>query len=534
MSNEPNDNEILQESLDSKADTSSLEMVHCPEQSDGATKDADAEASNEENLCPPEQSEPKDEAESKEPAEEEAAPERKSKRRKKEPLTKEQRRKKTVKGLVITAIVLSCIIVLFGVFAVVNVVGVKGLTDQSKAFAEVDYGGAQLVPTKDADGWWTFTADRDLKVMQLTDVHIGAGFMSQQKDSWALNAVATMITQEKPDLVIVTGDIAYPVPFQAGTFNNLNATKIFATMMEKLGVYWTFAFGNHDTEVYSMYSRQVICDWYAEQNFKYCLFQANTVEEDKEGFGYGNNVIKVKNSAGIVTQALVLFDSHSYTDGDYMGALWKYDNIHQNQIDWYVAEIDKINTANRAIDTAAPLVPSLAFFHIPLREYRRAWATVRTWAEETKGNIDFLSDYANAYPTEPYAINEDIKFFYGIMGESDKTKNGERTWGVYCGVPDESLYPVVDGVEQDGVFFTTGKSIGLRGIFCGHDHYNNFSIEYKGVKLTYGMSIDYLAYAGIWKEKAQRGCTIITLKPDGRFTNEPRNYYEDYTVTQKH
>ena len=34
----------------------------------------------------------------------------------------------------------------------------------------------------------------------------------------ALNAVAAMVTAEKPDLVIVTGDIAYPVPFQAGTF----------------------------------------------------------------------------------------------------------------------------------------------------------------------------------------------------------------------------------------------------------------------------------------------------------------------------
>ncbi len=32
-----------------------------------------------------------------------------------------------------------------------------------------------------------------------------------------------------------------------------------------------------------------------------------------------------------------------------------------------------------------------------------------------------------------------------------------------------------------------------KGIFCGHDHYNNISLEYKGIRLTYAMSIDYLA-----------------------------------------
>ena len=114
--------------------------------------------------------------------------------------------------MVITAIVVSCIIVLFGILAIVNVTGVSALTKQAQAFAQVDYAGAQLTPDRDADGLWYFETDREFKVMQLTDVHIGAGFASQKKDAWAMNAVATMITQEKPDLVIVTGDIAYPVP----------------------------------------------------------------------------------------------------------------------------------------------------------------------------------------------------------------------------------------------------------------------------------------------------------------------------------
>ena len=53
------------------------------------------------------------------------------------------------------------------------------------------------------------------------------------------------------------------------------------------------------------------------------------------------------------------------------------------------------------------------------------------------------------------------------------------------------------------------------GFFCGHDHYNNMSLEYEGIRLTYGMSIDYLAMPGIARDTKQRGSTLITLHDDG-------------------
>lgn len=66
-----------------------------------------------------------------------------------------------------------------------------------------------------------------------------------------------------------------------------------------------------------------------------------------------------------------------------------------------------------------------------------------------------------------------------------------------------------------------------KAVFFGHDHRNNFSVEYKGIRLTYGMSVDYLAYPGIYKEGAQRGCTVITYKPDGSFDIKAENYYQE-------
>ena len=55
----------------------------------------------------------------------------------------------------------------------------------------------------------------------------------------------------------------------------------------------------------------------------------------------------------------------------------------------------------------------------------------------------------------------------------------------------------------------------LKWIFCGHDHLNTLSLIYQGIRMTYGMSIDYLGYSGIAKQYIQRGATLITRKTDG-------------------
>ncbi|MBR4801147.1 MAG: metallophosphoesterase [Clostridia bacterium] len=454
------------------------------------------------------------------PAEEPVEAEKpKNAKKEKKKLTKEQKKKKTIKGLIIAGSILLALAIFISSCAIANEVGTKGLIKQGDSVEKVVYSTERPQLTKangglykdQADGYWTFVTDRDFKVVQITDVHIGGGCFSSKTDAWALNAVATMVRQEQPDLVVVTGDIAYPVPFQAGTFNNLHATQIFSNMMEHLGVYWTFAFGNHDTEIYGTHNKQDILKYYEDQNYEYCLFGRNPAIDDtqtKDGFdeaGAGNNIIKVKNSAGIVTQAIVVLDSHSYFDGDYLGIQWKYDNLHQCQVDWYVQEMDKIRAANVANGGADAPVKNMAYFHIPLVEYRDAWKQV----VEKKGEIK------NEKLTEGEVISADVTYYYGVMGENYKTRHGVTTYGVFCGYREDN-------------FFEEGLTHGLQAVFCGHDHYNNFSISYKGIRLTYGMSIDYLAYAGIFKEHSQRGCTVITIKNDGTFTSTPKNYYRDY------
>ena len=42
------------------------------------------------------------------------------------------------------------------------------------------------------------------------------------------------------------------------------------------------------------------------------------------------------------------------------------------------------------------------------------------------------------------------------------------------------------------------------------------SLEYEGIRLTYGMSIDYLAMPGIARDVKQRGATLILLDSNGK------------------
>ena len=80
---------------------------------------------------------------------------------------------------------------------------------------------------------------------------------------------------------------------------------------------------------------------------------------------------------------------------------------------------------------------------------------------------------------------------------------------------------------EDNLFETVLELGSTKAMFYGHDHLNNFVLEYKGVTLSYGYSVDYSAYAGIAKKGYQRGCAVITCSPDTSLSITHENYYQD-------
>ena len=384
-----------------------------------------------------------------------------------------------------------CVIlgVLFLCF-VANKINAKAINSYIDTFSEVERTDA-LSPAIDEYGNTFFETDRDFKIVHLTDVHIGGGFLSARTDKQVINAVAAMVSEEKPDLVIVTGDISFAVPW-TGTNDNAYAHSFFIRLMERLGVPWTVTLGNHDSEKYNLRDREDVARMYDSARLEHSLFRSADVS------GCGNHVITVRNGDGVVTDSFFMIDSHSYTDKDPYGIIWDYDCIKEDQIEWYSECVELYSAYNASLiselaslgcDTdysAFTTVPSELFFHIPLREVKYAY-----------------DDYVG----NGRENTEDTVYIEGHDGESDEI--------VYCSRADELL-------------FETALELGsTRAMFYGHDHLNNFIFEYKGIILAYGYSIDYLAYSGIRNKGYQRGCTVITSSTGGELTIVHENYYQD-------
>jgi predicted MPP superfamily phosphohydrolase len=193
-----------------------------------------------------------------------------------------------------------------------------------------------------------FSEDGKFKIIQFTDIHLDIQNISET-DS-VIKMMINIIQKEKPNLVILTGDIASSIPVE-------KAWEKVTEPMRKLEIPWAVTFGNHDYE--QGYSNQKIMDYLITLPFNYSEHGPENI------YGVGNFILQLKSSSSDEIKALLYFmDSNAYTyekDNDELG---HYDWIKFDQIQWY-REQSKIFTINNNLKQ----LPALAFFHIPLPEY---------------------------------------------------------------------------------------------------------------------------------------------------------------------
>lgn len=184
------------------------------------------------------------------------------------------------------------------------------------------------------------------KIVQFTDIHWNSDSKYKVKNDSTEMMMRQVIKTEKPDLVIITGDISVSKGAKAGW-------EQVTRPMTDLKVPFAVTFGNHDTES-DMPKREVLK--YLQKN------PHNVTQDSGNGIdGIGNSSLAVKSSESDKDSWLIyLFDSHAYTNDSTMG---HYDWIKKTQIDWYVDQSNKFAKKNREV------LPALAFFHIPLPEY---------------------------------------------------------------------------------------------------------------------------------------------------------------------
>ncbi|MDR1407434.1 MAG: metallophosphoesterase family protein [Tannerella sp.] len=264
-----------------------------------------------------------------------------------------------------------------------------------------------LSAKKPGAGSFHFNADGKFKIMQVTDTHINRDSPYSQETVAMLHQV---LDAEKPDLVIFTGDVVTGKPYREGL------DMVLEPVLSR-HIPWALVFGNHDDEQ-DMSRAQL-----AEMLMTFPYF-AGKMKKVKNVTGYGNYVLEIKGSGNNRTEALLYcMDSHAYSSMKPLvdGYAW----FAFDQVDWYRRTSDRYTAANGG----QPL-PALAFFHIPLPEYR----------------------YAD--------------------------RKGLRTGA--------KLEPECAPEVNSGMFLSMLEKGDVMGTFVGHDHVNDYVFNHYGIALTYG------------------------------------------------
>lgn len=363
------------------------------------------------------------------------------------------------------------IISLTATISICHIMIVNGSNYNEAYINSLDYSVFQhksIVTYNPENGVYTVRAESDeLKILQLTDIHICGSITTIGTDRKSLDACYALIKETQPDLIIVTGDIVYTVPFQTFNKNNLKPIYQFCAFMNNIGTPWAMVYGNHDTESVATYDSKTL-----EGLFRHFKLQEDCpmlyAEKQPDIYGRYNQYLLIENCDESLNRLIFLIDSNDYIQNSI--EINDYDSVHKDQIEWYADTIDLIS------ETEQETVKSFVFMHIPFKEFADA-----------KDALD--------------AGEQDAVYLFG--------ENGEKT-----------CFPE----HNSGFFDVILDKNSTDAVFVGHDHLNNIGIKYKGVDLVCSKSIDYIAYPEISQMTEQRGATLITILQNGEYRIKQVNY----------
>lgn len=227
-------------------------------------------------------------------------------------------------------------------------------------------------------------------------------------------------------------------------------TKKVVSKMESYGIPWAPVFGNHDTE--GILPLEELAK--AFEDAENCLFETGP----ENLYGAGNYAVNITEN-GKVVETLFFFDNGRYIK--YEDGQTKEVYLSEEQIGWYEWTVKGIAEAEGKV------VPSMTFSHFAMPQFRTA---IETLCEQ--GDDGY------------YYVPEELGFGY-------------------C-----KYLPGVAPVDSG--FFDKAKELGsTTHIFCGHDHENNASILYEGIRFTYGLKTG--ASPEPWNDADYYGATVVEI-----------------------
>ena len=317
----------------------------------------------------------------------------------------------------------------------------------------------------------------EFRILTATDLHLDTkspltrGGSAADRNNKSMRMLVSQIKRLKPDLVIFTGDV------NQSDFQQIDAVQL-SLLMEKLGVYWAYAFGNHEAREEKGYYKYLMYKGF--QYGPHCLCRFG----DPALFGYGNFAIHIKNSETTLLKSLYLFDSGRDIQPERCAGYGLpanqtgYDFLKREQIGWYLREVQKTKALYGDTKT-------VAYMHIPVPEYAEVFA-----GDEERG----------------FTPTGKAEILYGTQYES-----------VGC------------SPFNSGFFNAAAGEGSLQAIFAGHDHVNDFCALYRGVYLVYTQCGGYNTYSMEdkqgWPElDCHYGVTLASLLPDGSLRVEQQKY----------
>lgn len=203
-------------------------------------------------------------------------------------------------------------------------------------------------------------------------------------------------------------------------------------------------------------------------NSEYSLYQE--VDYD-DVYGRSNYIINIKDGSATKWQIAHLDSGASYNETALQFGR-TYDYIRENQAKWWKAEHDLVGDD----------VPVIAYYHIPQNESQVAWD---------------LMEEGNTTDVTKHKFNN-----YEHFSQSE---------------------------EHAQEFFDIAKDHGLKAEFYGHDHANDWTVDYQGVTIGYGVKTGKeLYYSKVSEQDAKdiygldrafdlMGASVVTLHDGGNF-----------------
>lgn len=321
------------------------------------------------------------------------------------------------------------------------------------------------------------------------------------------HTVDELIERVKPDLITITGDLAYP--------HDMRSYDMYAEYFDKFNIPWTVLWGNHDNQIDLEPIDEMVVRLSKSKSF---FFEAGPRE-----LGSGNFVIAIEEDDKIV-EGIVMMDTHDalfylphedteqsmadkntsdlepmpthksrieafekrgYTEPE---TEWMNPRVTKKQVKWFSEQIEMLKELG-CNDTSL-------FTHVPIHVYKAAF--------EAAFNFDYVPreiTVEESYKGDCW--NEGYKDSFGI--KHHPSNDSVRSYGCH--------------INDDGMFDAIKKGGTTKTVLAGHCHVNNFFINYEGVRVGFTLKTG----PGCSWRPYLNGGTVLKIDENG-----VRDLYHEY------